>query len=65
MSERTAGFDPLRIDFAAFVVVLAALPLISVGTAAGTDPLWWLGLCALVVGSLTTLATEFVLDGGR
>lgn len=65
MSGQVAGLDPLQIDLAAFVVLLASLPLISVGTTGGIDPLWWLGLALLVVGGLTTLATEFALDGGR
>jgi len=65
MSETTDGLDPLKIDGVAFVLLLLVLPLTSFGTTSGTAALWWLGLALLVVGALTSLATEFAFDGGR
>jgi hypothetical protein len=35
-----------------FVLLLAAVPLISIGTNRGIPLLWWLGLGALVLGGL-------------
>lgn len=35
-----------------FVLMLAAFPLISVGTTGGRPALWWIGLASLVIGAL-------------
>jgi len=64
-SANGGGPDPLLIDAVAFVLLLLVLPLASLGTTSGTAALWWLGLALLVVGALTTLGTEFALEGGR
>ncbi len=37
---------------ASFVLLLAAVPLISIGTDRGIPLLWWLGLGALILGGL-------------
>lgn len=34
-----------------FLLMLACLPLISVGTTAGPDALWWIGIITLLVGA--------------
>ncbi len=36
----------------AFLLLLAAFPLISFGTTEDNDTLWWIGLALLVVGGL-------------
>lgn len=35
-----------------FVLLLISFPLISAGTTAGPDLLWWLGLAALLLGAM-------------
>jgi hypothetical protein len=35
-----------------FVLLLAAFPLISIGTTSGPAVLWWFGLAALGIGGL-------------
>lgn len=41
------------------ILLLAAFPLISLGTTGGSPALWWLGLGALVLGGLIPPATRF------
>lgn len=65
MSKKQSRFDPLQIDLAAFIGLLAVLPLVSIGTTSGLAPLWWLGLALLCVGSATTLTTKFAFDDNR
>lgn len=35
-----------------FILLVAAFPLISIGTTTGPNWLWWLGLIALTIGGL-------------
>ena len=42
------------------VLMLAAFPLISIGTATGPAPLWWLGLASLGVGALIPAVLRFL-----
>lgn len=43
------------------VLLLAAFPLISIGTASGPPLLWWLGLAALGIGGLIPPVRRFVV----
>jgi hypothetical protein len=45
------------------VLMLAAFPLISIGTTQGPDLLWWLGLGALSLGGLIPPAGRFLAAG--
>ena len=45
------------------VLLLAAFPLISLGTTQGPEALWWLGLLALVVGGAIPPVQRFVAAG--
>ncbi len=42
-----------------FVLLLAAVPLVSIGTSRGLPALWWLGLGALAVGGLIPPVRRF------
>jgi hypothetical protein len=44
----------------AFLLLLAAFPLISFGTTGDNETLWWIGLALLVVGSLVAPVTRYV-----
>ena len=44
----------------AFILFLAALPLISFGATEGAEPLWWTGLALIVVAGLLPPLTRFV-----
>lgn len=48
----------------AFILLLAALPLTSLGTTNNQPVLWWLGLGLLLVGGLVPPATRYGLGGG-
>ncbi|MGD9617924.1 MAG: hypothetical protein AB7H90_22420 [Alphaproteobacteria bacterium] len=45
------------------VLLLAAFPLISIGTTQGPAYLWWLGLLALVLGGVIPPAQRFLAAG--
>jgi hypothetical protein len=45
----------------AFLLLLAAFPLISFGTTGDNDTLWWIGLGVLVVGGLVPPVARYVL----
>lgn len=45
---------------ASLVLLLAAVPLISIGTDRGIPMLWWLGLGALAIGGLIPLAQRLL-----
>jgi hypothetical protein len=47
----------------ALLLLIAAFPLISLGTAEGTRVLWGLGLACLVAGGLLPIATRFFGHG--
>jgi hypothetical protein len=42
------------------LLMLAAFPLISVGTTGGRPAVWWLGLASLAAGALIPPAMRFV-----
>ena len=42
------------------LLMLAAFPLISIGTTRGPAALWWLGLASLVIGALIPPVLRFV-----
>ena len=44
-----------------FVLLLAAVPLISIGTHRGISLLWWLGLGALILGGLIPPAQRLLI----
>jgi hypothetical protein len=52
-----SGLATLAVSMA---LMLAAFPLISIGTMRGPDLLWWLGLGALFLGGLVPPAGRFV-----
>ncbi len=41
------------------LLMLAALPLVAVGTAIETAPLWWAGLALLAIGAAIPPLTRF------
>lgn len=45
---------------ASLVLLLAAFPLISIGTTSGPPVLWWLGLGALGIGGLMPPVRRFL-----
>jgi hypothetical protein len=45
----------------AFVLLLAAFPLISFGTTGANDALWWIGLGSLAVGALIPPVARYVV----
>jgi hypothetical protein len=45
----------------AFVLLLAAFPLISAGTTGERDALWWAGLALLAAGALIPPVTRFAM----
>lgn len=51
----------LAVQILALVLLLAVLPLTSIGTTNNQPVLWWLGLGALLVGGLLPPATRFGL----
>jgi hypothetical protein len=44
----------------AFVLFLAALPLVSLGTTEGAEGLWWTGLVLIVVAGILPPLARFV-----
>ncbi len=46
---------------AAFLLLLAAFPLISFGTTGGNDTLWWAGLALLTVGALIPPVARYAI----
>jgi hypothetical protein len=48
----------------ALVLLLVALPLISIGTTQENDTLWWAGIALIVIGGLVPPVTRFVFGEG-
>jgi hypothetical protein len=44
-------------------LLLAAFPLVSLGTTGGNPMLWWLGLGCLLIGGLIPPARRFMASG--
>jgi lysylphosphatidylglycerol synthetase-like protein (DUF2156 family) len=51
--------DETWLQGVAFLALLAALPLVVVGTTQAIDVLWWLGLVLLVTGGVIPLITRY------
>jgi hypothetical protein len=50
----------LKIETLAFVLLLLAFPVISIGTTHGGDLLWWTGLLGFVLGGVLPVWTRFM-----
>ena len=50
----------LKAETLAFVLLLAAFPITSWGTTAGSNLVWWLGLLSLVAGGLVPVMTRYM-----
>lgn len=49
----------------AFLLMLAAFVLITMGFAWSTEPLWWAGLAALALGGLIPAVRRFIPKHGE
>jgi Kef-type K+ transport system membrane component KefB len=52
----------LRLNGIAFLVMLASLPLIALGTDGDTPALWWTGAVLLAVALVVPTATRWMGD---
>lgn len=52
--------NKLKIETTAFVLLIVAFPVVSVGAAHGQEVVWWIGLIALVIGGLLPIWTRFM-----
>lgn len=50
----------LKVETLAFVLLLIAFPIISVGTTRGSGPVWWIGLLAVVLGGVLPVLTRYM-----
>jgi hypothetical protein len=50
----------LKAETLALVLLLAAFPITSWGTAAGIDPVWWIGFLSLVAGGVLPVWTRYM-----
>ncbi|MFI6483575.1 hypothetical protein ACIBH1_36985 [Nonomuraea sp. NPDC050663] len=50
----------LKIETIAFVLLLLAFPIISVGTTQGSAPVWWAGMVALLLGGVLPIWTRYM-----
>ena len=50
----------LKVETLAFVLLLLAFPIVSIGTTRGSTLVWWLGLLAVVLGGLLPVWTRFM-----
>jgi hypothetical protein len=50
----------LKAETLAFALLLAAFPITSWGTTAGSNLVWWLGLLSLVAGGLVPVMTRYM-----
>ena len=54
----------LKMETLAFVLLLAAFPITSLGTTAANDLVWWIGLISLVAGGLVPVITRYMYHSG-
>jgi len=54
----------LKMETLAFVLLLAAFPITSLGTTAANDLVWWIGLISLVAGGLVPVVTRYMDHSG-
>jgi len=54
----------LKAETLAFVLLLAAFPITSLGTTAANDLVWWIGLISLVAGGLVPVVTRYMDHSG-
>jgi len=54
----------LKMETLAFVLLLAAFPITSWGTTAGSNPVWWIGFISLVGGGLVPVMTRYMDHSG-
>jgi len=50
----------LKIETIAFVLLLLAFPIISVGTTHNSKPVWWTGMFALLLGGVLPVWTRYM-----
>jgi hypothetical protein len=50
----------LKLETFAFVLLLVAFPVISTGATRDNEPLWWIGLLALVLGGVLPVWTRYL-----
>ena len=54
----------LKAETLALVLLLAAFPITSWGTTAGSSLVWWLGLLTLVAGGVLPVLTRYMDHSG-
>jgi len=54
----------LKAETVALVLLLAAFPITSWGTTAGSYLLWWIGFLSLVAGGLVPVMTRYMDHSG-
>lgn len=50
----------LQVETLAFVLLIAAFPIISVGATFGVRAVWWTGLLAVVAGGVLPVVTRYM-----
>lgn len=50
----------LKVETLAFVLLILAFPIISVGTTHRSGPVWWIGLLAVVLGGVLPVMTRYM-----
>jgi hypothetical protein len=54
----------LKAETLAFVLLLAAFPITSWGTTAGSNFVWWVGLLTLIAGGVLPVLTRYMDHSG-
>lgn len=54
----------LKAETVALVLLLAAFPITSWGTTAGSYLLWWIGFLSLIAGGLVPVMTRYMDHSG-
>jgi hypothetical protein len=50
----------LKTEILALALLIAAFPITSWGTTAGSNPIWWIGLISLIGGGLVPVLTRYM-----